>query len=567
MPVPNETPSHRESTRVITRSGAPTPNPTTRSSRPFDAASGVSRFAAIAAGILSLALMGMVLSRLWFVGVQNELHGLPENDLVLEGLVFLALGTGLLAVLRGHARESLIAAAALFVILNLVFTPSQIGVLTGPGPVSLRPSWITVFLLLFVLLIPAPVPYHGFTALFTALCPPVWLALLIVSHHTGPDGRPLRYTPPILGRRVLVNMQPTWICGIVGLGVAFYRERERKRWFNMVAQLKDAQGQLQQLGSYRLERKLGQGGMGEVWQATHQVLARPAAIKLISAQFLREQAGDEGAVEKYLRRFQQEAKLTARLTSPHTVQVFDYGRTDDGRLYYVMELLQGVDFSQLIRRLGPQPQERVAAWILQICDSLGEAHSLGLVHRDIKPANLFLCRQGVRQEVVKVLDFGLAGARQRARGGVPGTITGSPHYMAPEQASDEEEVDGRSDLYALGCVAWYLLTGRNVYPMMPDEEVLAAQRSTPAPRIATVCTQQLHPHFAALIDRLLAKDPNDRPSAAGVVADEIAGFGLALPTNTILVPELLEMEDDFLAERTLILVHPHEMPGAAAART
>ena len=547
------------STRVIHRGGKTVGNGMpTRSPKPFDASVGVSRFSAIVGGILALTLLGMGFSRLWFSGIRNELHGMPENELLLEGLVFLSLGTTLFAVFRARANENLILVGLLFVVLTLVFAPTQLGLLTGPAPVNLRPTWTAVFILLFVLLVPASTLYHAIWIVFASLCTPVWLAILVVTAPMGDSPRKLRYSPPVLGRRLLINMQPTWTCGIVGIGIAFYRERERKRWFTMIAQLKDAQGQLRQLGSYRLERRLGQGGMGEVWQATHQVLARPAAIKLMSPRFLEDHATDEGTLERHLHRFQQEAKLTARLTSPYTVQVYDYGRTDDGRLYYVMELLHGVDFSQLVRRLGPQLQERVATWMIQICDSLGEAHSLGLIHRDIKPANLFLCRQGVRQEVVKVLDFGLAGARLRKANKSEDTITGSPHFMAPEQIRDDLEVDGRSDLYALGCVAWYLLTGHHVFPEMADNTVLLSHLDEAPRRIETVCRQELHPHFAELINRLLAKDPNDRPSAAGVVADELLELGFIAPTNGVLIPELLELDNDFLSGQTLVMVHPPE---------
>jgi len=551
------------STRVIHRGGkAVGKGMATRSPKPFDASVGVSRFSAIVGGILALTLLGMELSRLWFTGIRNDLHGMPENDLLLEGLVFLCLGSTLVAVFRGRARENLVIVGLLFVLLTLVFAPTQLGLLTGPAPVNLRPTWTAVFILLFVLLVPASTLYHAVWIIFASLCTPVWLAILVVTAPMGESPRKLRYTPQVLGRRLLINMQPTWTCGIVGIGIAFYRERERKRWLSMVAQLKDAEGQLRQLGSYRLERRLGQGGMGEVWQATHQVLARPAAIKLMNPRFLEDHATNDAALERHLHRFQQEAKLTARLTSPYTVQVYDYGRTDDGRLYYVMELLQGVDFSQLIRRLGPQPQERVATWLIQICDSLGEAHSLGLVHRDIKPANLFLCRQGVRQEVVKVLDFGLAGARLRKTTKSGDTITGSPHFMAPEQIRDELEVDGRSDLYALGCVAWYLLTGHHVFQDTAEDTVLRSHLDEAPRRIDTVCRQELHPHFAELINRLLAKDPNDRPSAAGVVADELLELGFTAPVNGVLIPELLELDNDFLSGQTLVMVHPPEVDPA-----
>jgi serine/threonine protein kinase len=530
--------------------------------KPFDTLSGVIRFSVISAAILALTALGIVIFRLWFGNGRDEGHGLFESELQLEALVFLSAGVALHAFWRRRPQESLIAAGALFFALVATLSWAHASTLQGASQLIIRPSWLSVFILLFVLLVPGPLIYHFALLTFTTFCTPLLVAISILSHPGPKSGGPGQHSPKTLGRRLTLSMQPTWICVIVGVAIAVHRDRDRRRWYAVIEQLRDARGQLQQLGAYRLERQLGSGGMGEVWQATHQVLARPAAIKLISAQFLREQAGDEATLDRFLHRFQQEAKLTARLTSPHTVQVYDYGRTDDGQIYYVMELLQGVDFAQVVGRLGPQPQERVVDWLIQICDSLGEAHSLGLIHRDIKPANLFLCRQGVRREVVKVLDFGLAITR-RSTGGdmahaIPGTISGSPHFMAPEQVKDEGEVDGRTDLYALGCVAWYLLTGRNVFHDTSHDSLLEAHVDQPPKRLSEVCTAPLDPRLEELVNRLLAKDPNDRPSSAGALADELIAFGMPTPTSQLLVPELLEMGNDFLSEPTMVLVRPLE---------
>ena len=191
-----------------------------------------------------------------------------------------------------------------------------------------------------------------------------------------------------------------------------------------------------EFGSYRLVERLGQGGMGEVWRAQHRLLARPAAIKLIrgSAQ------ANAGASDEAVRRFEQEAQVTARLSSPHTVQLFDFGVADDGRFYYVMELLDGLDLETLVRRHGPLPAERATYLLRQVCHSLAEAESHGLVHRDIKPANLFVCRYGGDCDFVKVLDFGIAkDADHLMETGVIGLtrehgLRGTPAYIAPEQA-------------------------------------------------------------------------------------------------------------------------------------
>ena len=218
-----------------------------------------------------------------------------------------------------------------------------------------------------------------------------------------------------------------------------------------------------QLGQYMLKEKLGSGGMGEVWRADHRLLARPAAVKLIRPEML----GDRTVAQNVLRRFEREAQATAALTSPHTITVYDFGVTDDRAFYYVMELLDGCDFGKMVKGSGPVPAGRVIYLISQVCDSLAEAHFNGLIHRDIKPSNLFACRLGNEADFVKVLDFGLVkssgveppGEQQLTRVGV---LTGTPGFMSPEQITGEN-LDGRSDLYALGCVAYSLLTGTTVF--------------------------------------------------------------------------------------------------------
>ena len=215
------------------------------------------------------------------------------------------------------------------------------------------------------------------------------------------------------------------------------------------------------LGSYQLVSKLGEGAMGEVWQARHRSLIRPAAIKLLRPELLGDMS--TGEMSDALRRFVREAQATALLTSPHTVALYDFGRTHDGVMYYVMELLAGVDLEELVRRFGPQPATRVIHILKQICASLAEAHQHGLVHRDIKPANLQLTVIGGEFDFAKVLDFGLVkhvvtGSTSTLKT-ADNVITGTPAYLAPEGAEGGSVVDARSDLYSLGCVAYWLTTG------------------------------------------------------------------------------------------------------------
>jgi serine/threonine-protein kinase len=209
-----------------------------------------------------------------------------------------------------------------------------------------------------------------------------------------------------------------------------------------------------ELGSYRLGELLGRGGMGEVYVAHHRMLARPAAIKLIRPEKL-EFDGTEHA-QRVVQRFKREAEAAASLRSPHTIELYDFGETDDGTLYFVMELLDGIDLESLVDRFGPMPPARAVHALRQVCASLAEAHAQGLVHRDIKPANIHLCRMGLEHDVVKVLDFGIVKSRrptakEHGVATVADRIIGTPAFMPPEMAAGEA-VDGRTDLYGVGCV-------------------------------------------------------------------------------------------------------------------
>ena len=228
------------------------------------------------------------------------------------------------------------------------------------------------------------------------------------------------------------------------------------------------------LGSYRLEALLGRGGMGEVWRASHLMLARPAAIKLIRPESLGGEPGMAAA------RFEREAQAIASLQSPNTIALYDFGSTQDGTLFYVMELLDGVDLEELVRQHGPLPAERVTYILRQACGSLAEAHARSIIHRDIKPANIYLCRRALDHDVVKILDFGLVRRLTSDTAGGKGLVTnpeliaGTPAYLAPEIALGGV-VDGRADLYALGCVAFWLLTGRVVFQAATVAAVLVSK--------------------------------------------------------------------------------------------
>ena len=272
-----------------------------------------------------------------------------------------------------------------------------------------------------------------------------------------------------------------------------------------------------ELGSYRLTEVLGRGGMGEVWRARHRMLARPAAVKVI-----RPPSSGNGHFRipaDAAARFEREAQVIASLRSPHTVDVFDFGVADDGAFYYAMELLDGLDADTLVRRFGPMPADRTIHILRQICHSLSEAESLELVHRDIKPANIFLCRYGEDCDFVKVLDFGLVKALGESVGATPALtaehmITGTPAFIAPEQALGRTDIDGRADIYATGCVAYWLLTAQLVFtadtPMALLMQHAQAQPAAPSTHTETSIPAALD----SVILSCLAKDPAARPQTA-----------------------------------------------------
>jgi len=268
--------------------------------------------------------------------------------------------------------------------------------------------------------------------------------------------------------------------------------------------------------------------MGEVYKARHRMLARPAAIKLIRPEAVAGGSGEGASMA--LARFRREAEVAATLRSAHTVELYDFGVTADHTLYFVMELLEGMDLEKLVRDTGPLPPARTVHILKQVCDSLEEAHALGLVHRDVKPANIHVGRQGLRHDFVKVLDFGLVKSIDGAAGGdtlhtAAGSTPGTPAYMAPELVLDAP-IDGRADLYALGCVAYYALTGQLIFdartPMemvsmhLHDEPVPASQRGAVG----------VPPALDALLLACLAKKPEQRPASAAALAAALDALGL-----------------------------------------
>jgi serine/threonine-protein kinase len=263
------------------------------------------------------------------------------------------------------------------------------------------------------------------------------------------------------------------------------------------------------LGLYRLMKKLGEGGMGEVWRARHQLLARPCAVKLIRPDLL----GDSNR-EVIIERFRREAQAIAGLSSPNTVKLFDFGVSETGSFYFVMELLDGMDLASLVRQFGPFPPERVVSVLQQACRSLGEAHAAGLLHRDIKPHNLFLCRLGLDFDVVKVLDFGIVKSLREGAANLTtdGALTGTPAYMPPERLMGKDE-DERSDLYSLGCVAYWMLTGQPVFVGEPNAIVIHHIQTAPQPP-SKVLGHPIPERLEQIVLACLEKTPEKRPRSA-----------------------------------------------------
>jgi serine/threonine-protein kinase len=356
-------------------------------------------------------------------------------------------------------------------------------------------SWIAVLILVYSMIAPASPRRMLFASLIAALMDP---AAFTVAYLAGAT------TPPVIV--VIVMTWPSIACAFVAMVPSRVLQRIGRR-------LREAQ----ELGSYHLVEQLGTGGMGEVWRARHRLLARDAAIKLVRPELL----GARGEAESraILRRFEREAQATAMLSSPHTIQVFDFGVTEDGAFFYVMELLAGRDLESLVREFGPLPASRAIYLLRQVAHSLADAHARGMVHRDIKPANIYVCRMGLEYDFAKVLDFGLVKVKQSRHTDTLSTIehttTGTPAYMAPETILGEVEVDRRADVYALGCVAYFLLTGQLVFEADTSMKVLMHHLNTPPVPPSQRTELSIPRELDELVLACLEKDPARRPQNAG----------------------------------------------------
>ncbi len=435
----------------------------------------------------------------------NKAFQLASIRLTILGIVFLSIGFIVIQRAGWLSKERLLDVGIVFQVA-ISFAISMFETTfewNGNIPV-LGHSGVAVWLALCGLLLPNAPLKSAIAATLSALSWPAAYYLNLNLHGFA----------PLPWNRLII-----WIGPLLLVAIWMYVLNLRMN----IMQYK--QMKAEELGSYRLDYLIGKGGMGEVWRAKHNMLARDAAVKLIRGDVL---AGASARQESMIRqRFEREARATASLRSPNTVALYDFGRTNDNTFYYVMELLNGIDLQTLVERFGPLHPGRVANIILGVASSLNEAHAAGMVHRDIKPRNIFLAKQGLQYDFVKVLDFGLVKSKlfeEESLLTMDGTATGTPAYLAPEIAMGEKHVDGRADLYSLGCVAYFLLTGRMVFEEpTPTAMALAHVQKQPIP--LSQLEVKVPAGLEQIVMRLLEKDPAKRIQSA----DELHRMVRSLP--------------------------------------
>jgi serine/threonine-protein kinase len=419
----------------------------------------------------------------------------------IMGAITLTVSLGLFGYARRSRRDPRF-------LLNLglvyeVLIALSVGLLDWAYNPPMGLSWMTIIILIFAAMIPAPPAKTLVVALLAASMSPVGALIWRVAgqQHVSSAGE------------VFLHAFPNYLCALIaplishiitGLGREVRRARE--------------------MGSYVLGGLIGSGGMGEVWQATHRFLARPAAIKLIKPDVLGAMTKAQGEV--LVERFRREARAAANLRSPHTIQLYDFGVASDGTFYYVMELLNGMDLQTLVSKHGPLPAGRVVYLLQQACESLAEAHDRGLVHRDIKPANIQVCRMGHYYDFVKVLDFGLVKTQTASESALdpkltaPNSVTGTPAYLSPESALGGS-VDQRTDIYALGCVAYWMLTGRYVFSGDSSIQIVARHVSSAPVAPSRHSAFDVSPALDELVLSCLRKKPAERPASARELCDRL----------------------------------------------
>jgi tRNA A-37 threonylcarbamoyl transferase component Bud32 len=445
---------------------------------------------------------------------------------VALGHLCASLTMALLWLLAGRARLSLWSLGGLDAV-SFIVAGGFLSLMTvdDEGQILQTLLALTVTVMVRAILLPSR---PGRTLLLSALVFAPTVVMCIARHH------PTAFLPGFSpGYQKLHMSLNTVLWSVLGTTLATIVSRVLYGLRRQVAEATE-------LGQYLLEEKIGGGGMGEVWRARHRLLIRPAAIKLIRQRTLGPTSGDP---ELLVRRFEREARATAALTSPHTVQLYDFGVAEDGRLYYVMELLDGLDLDTLVKQHGALPPERVVHLLRQVCSALQDAHGNGLVHRDIKPANIVVSRAGTTFDFVKVLDFGLVrfdSARVPDKNAInlsaEDSWSGTPGYMAPEVVLGTADTDHRVDLYALGCVAYWLLTCKMVFEGENVMQVMMQHVQAPPTRPSVRVEVSIPSALEDLVMQCLEKDPARRPADADVMRERLD----AVPLTAVWTAERAE---------------------------
>ena len=470
--------------------------------------------ALVTAGAARLAPLAVLMAAASFAFAILDQASLPLNTfapgsqlLWLAGVVAslgISLSVAWIASREMLAPEKILDLGLLFEVLGGLSLALSNHVVPYQAGVMFR-GWtgVAVWILVYPLVIPNTRTKVIAVTLLTAAMDPLGLAL-----HTA-AGAP---QPP---SEAYWMFFPT----LVAAGIAIFIHR-------IVYQITLEAGKGLEMGSYHLEELLGRGGMGEVWRASHRMLARSSAVKLIRPDSL-----GSGSAEVF-KRFEREAQATAALRSPHTVEIYDFGTTEGGTFYYVMELLEGYDSETLVLTHGALAPERAIHILRQVCKSLMEAHERGMVHRDIKPANIYVCRYGLEYDFVKVLDFGLVKSNLPIGGHnsaltAAGVVAGTAEYISPEMARGGELVDARADIYALGCVAYWLLSGKLVFEGATPMEILIEHVKTRPTPLSQKAAQAIPARLEEIVMACLQKDPENRPQSARELEKMLASVPLA----------------------------------------
>lgn len=463
---------------------------------------------------ISVALIGFL--RLVVGGEWSPL----ERWLDAAHVASFVLGIGALHFLR-HRLHALQLLALGVAGLNALLAAHSVGVVQADADYDLA---VVLALILFVPAAVIPWRMHHQTALgFIALLAVV--AAAAIHYIVGTGGQPVA---PAFWEEVILSAIAVAILAATSVLVTYTLYSLRRKAH-----------EARRLGNYTIERELGRGGMGEVFVARHARMVRPSAVKVLRVST----AFDEEA----LARFEREVQTASSLTHPNTITIYDYGRADRHTFYYAMEYLEGLDLERLVERFGPTPPVRGAYIISQVCGSLAEAHGRAIIHRDMKPANIFLTQRGGLYDYVKVLDFGLAKQVQADQTVTrKGLVVGTPHYMSPEAILGESEVDTRSDIYSLGAVAYYLLTGRPPFEADSTMRLLYQHVEKEPERPSRVSELPVPPELDDVVLTCLAKAPDDRFQSASELASALRVVPFAEPWSADAAREWWSLHDEAL---------------------